>query len=166
MTRAIIRWLVWVTPLLKIRNISFSFLWQLSQLSPVHINMTGVIFESQKKQFIMMMSSNGSIFHVTGPLCWKFIGSTLSWWCHQMETFSTLLAPCAGNSSEAIYHDDVIKWKHFPHYWPLVLEIHRKQFIMMMSSNRNIFHVTGPLCLKFIGSNLSWWCHQMETFST
>ena len=26
-------------------------------------------------------------------------GSFLSWWCHQMETFSTLLALCAGNSS-------------------------------------------------------------------
>ena len=22
-------------------------------------------------------------------------------------------------------HDDVIKWKHFPHYWPFVREIHR-----------------------------------------
>ena len=22
-------------------------------------------------------------------------------------------------------HDDVIKWKHFPHYWPFVLGIHR-----------------------------------------
>ena len=24
-------------------------------------------------------------------------------------------------------HDDVIKWKHFPHYWPFVLGIHRSQ---------------------------------------
>ena len=23
------------------------------------------------------------------------------------------------------YHDDVIKWKHFPRYWPFVREIHR-----------------------------------------
>ena len=23
------------------------------------------------------------------------------------------------------YHDDVIKWKHFPRYWPFVLGIHR-----------------------------------------
>ena len=22
-------------------------------------------------------------------------------------------------------HDDVIKWKHFPHYWPFVRGIHR-----------------------------------------
>ena len=25
----------------------------------------------------------------------------------------------------AIFHDDVIKWKHFPHYWPFVRGIHR-----------------------------------------
>ena len=25
------------------------------------------------------------------------------------------------------YHDDVIKWKHFPHYWPFVRGIHRSQ---------------------------------------
>ena len=24
-----------------------------------------------------------------------------------------------------LYHDDVIKWKHFPRYWPFVREIHR-----------------------------------------
>ena len=24
-----------------------------------------------------------------------------------------------------IWHDDVIKWKHFPRYWPFVREIHR-----------------------------------------
>ena len=24
-----------------------------------------------------------------------------------------------------VHHDDVIKWKHFPHYWPFVSGIHR-----------------------------------------
>ena len=24
-----------------------------------------------------------------------------------------------------IHHDDIIKWKHFPHYWPFVRGIHR-----------------------------------------
>ena len=24
------------------------------------------------------------------------------------------------------YHDDIIKWKHFPRYWPFVRGIHRK----------------------------------------
>ena len=67
----------------------------------------------------MMMSSNGNIFRVTGqifaetlPKCWPmtpgflkctwrcrlFYCSRLIWWRHQMETFSPLLATCAGNS--------------------------------------------------------------------
>ena len=29
------------------------------------------------------------------------------------------------SSSFALYHDDVIKWKHFPRNWPFVREIHR-----------------------------------------
>ena len=28
-----------------------------------------------------------------------------------------------------ITHDDVIKWKHFPRYWPFVREIHRSRWI-------------------------------------
>ena len=28
-------------------------------------------------------------------------------------------------SLAAMVHDDVIKWKHFPHYWPFVRGIHR-----------------------------------------
>ena len=81
---------------------------------------------------------------------WKTI---CSWWRHQMETFSALLAICAGNSpvsgefpaqrpvtrsfdiffdlrldkrlSEQSFHDGVIKWKHFPRYWPFVRGIHQ-----------------------------------------
>ena len=29
----------------------------------------------------------------------------------------------------SIIHDDVIKWKHFPHYWPFVRGIHRSPMI-------------------------------------
>ena len=28
-----------------------------------------------------------------------------------------------------MYHDDVIKWKHFPRYWPFVRGIHRSRWI-------------------------------------
>ena len=31
--------------------------------------------------------------------------------------------------SAAKIHDDVIKWKHFPHYWPFVRGIHRSPVI-------------------------------------
>ena len=59
-------------------------------------------------------------------------GITFRWWgkaapqfnfygtCGFGSMFSLLLCPqyCAG-------HDDVIKWKHFPRYWPFVRGIHR-----------------------------------------
>ena len=32
-------------------------------------------------------------------------------------------------SSGQVDHDDVIKWKHFPHYWPFVREINRSPVI-------------------------------------
>ena len=106
-------------------------------------------------QIIMMMSSNGNILRVTCPLCGEFTGyqwipltkasdatrlHRSSWWRHQMETFSASLALCAGNSpvtgefpsqrpvmlhSCTDHHDDVIKWKHSPRYWPFVRGIHR-----------------------------------------
>ena len=34
-------------------------------------------------------------------------------------------ADSAGKYGRHIFHDDVIKWKHFPRYWPFVRGIHR-----------------------------------------
>ena len=52
------------------------------------------------------------------------------------------------------FHDDVIKQKHFPRYWPFVRRIpltshHKFAHSMMTASNENIFRVTGPLCGDF-----------------
>ena len=33
------------------------------------------------------------------------------------------------NTMFALWHDDVIKWKHFPRYWPFVRGIHRSRWI-------------------------------------
>ena len=41
-----------------------------------------------------------------------------NWW----EIFREL-----GWLERQVFHDDVIKWKHFPHYWPFVRGIHRWQ---------------------------------------
>ena len=37
----------------------------------------------------------------------------------------TLHICCLCIESSHAYHDDVIKWKHFPRYWPFVRGIHR-----------------------------------------
>ena len=59
---------------------------------------------------IMMTSSNENIFRVTGHLYGEFTAD--QWIPHQVKMW--LL----------INHDDVIKWKHFPRYWPFVRGIH------------------------------------------
>ena len=37
----------------------------------------------------------------------------------------TAACVCTHGGRNAVHHDDVIKWKHFPRYWPFVWEIHR-----------------------------------------
>ena len=44
------------------------------------------------------VSDNGSCACSDGPVYWLIWVMQLSWWRHQMETFSGLLALCAGNS--------------------------------------------------------------------
>ena len=44
-------------------------------------------------------------------------------WCNNCVLWIAAGEPWTRNESK--YHDDVIKWKHFPRYWPFVREIHR-----------------------------------------
>ena len=50
-------------------------------------------------------------------------------WMKMLEFRPLKFVPCdtLGNKVAfvQIIYDDVIKWKHFPHYWPFVREIHR-----------------------------------------
>ena len=52
------------------------------------------------------VASGGNLTPITAPL-WK----NASWWLALLATLPN--------------HDDVIKWKHFPRYWPFVRGIHR-----------------------------------------
>ena len=45
---------------------------------------------------------------VSSMMCWMLIGATNKWQHMRVQK-----------------NDDVIKWKHFPHYWPFVLGIQR-----------------------------------------
>ena len=38
--------------------------------------------------------------------------------------FMTNFSKCRFQANLCMNHDDVIKWKHFPHYWPFVQVIH------------------------------------------
>ena len=44
-------------------------------------------------------------------------------WCHQAHNFHQKTG--LSNDHPVRYHNDVIKWKHFPRHWPFVRGIHR-----------------------------------------
>ena len=52
-----------------------------------------------------------------------------STWYHHTDTNTLVVTSCTRLSEKQIpvrsEHDDVIKWKHFPRYWPFVRGIHR-----------------------------------------
>ena len=64
------------------------------------------------------------------------------------------LAPVRYRGNDAgimLNHDDVIKWKHFPHYWPFVRGIHRSP---VNSPNKGQWR--GALDVFFDLSKQSW----------
>ena len=56
-----------------------------------------------------------------------------------------------GNSRVSIKHDDVIKWKHFPIYWPFVIGIHRSPVSKLLSrqSRRRWFERLRCSCRRY-----------------
>ena len=68
----------------------------------------------------------------------------LGFYCHLfIPLFSAKL------SEEICIHDDVIKWKHFPRYWPFVLGIHRGQW-------------RGALMFSLICAWINAWVNNLE----
>ena len=65
-----------------------------------------------------------------------------------------------------IYHDDVIKWKHFPHYWPFVGGggIHRSpvpgEFPAQRPVTRSLMFFFDLRLNKRLGKE--WWCWWFE----
>ena len=54
-------------------------------------------------------------------------------------------------------HDDVIKWKHFPRYWPFVREIHRSP---VNSPHKGQWH--GALMISLICAWINAWVNNRE----
>ena len=55
-------------------------------------------------------------------------------------------------------HDDVIKWKHFPRYWPFVREIHRSP---VNSPHKSLWR--GALMFSLICVWINDWANNRET---
>ena len=61
---------------------------------------------------------NGSSYIGRASLYWDGLQSS-------KEVFFTMDLMAKAMSPSSRKHDDVIKWKQFPHYWPFVRGIHR-----------------------------------------
>ena len=57
-------------------------------------------------------------------MAWFHVDQVL--WCHKASNkfnwYFLSISICKGCHQQ---YDDIIKWKHFPHYWPFVRGIHR-----------------------------------------
>ena len=53
-----------------------------------------------------------SLFLQSDLPVWQVLDRVMDWWW-------------SGNEPCPIPHDDIIKWKHFPRYWPFVQQMHR-----------------------------------------
>ena len=62
------------------------------------------------------------------------------------------------NSCNAAHHDDVIKWKYFPRYWPIVLGFHRSP---VNSPHKG--HWRGALMFSLICTRINVWVQNGET---
>ena len=56
-----------------------------------------------------------------------------------------------------IFHDDVIKWKHFPRYWPFVRGIHRSPV-----NSPHVGQWRGALIFSLICARINGWVNNRE----
>ena len=70
---------------------------------------------------------------------------------------NTVLAVSRKTLSQFLCHDDVIKWKHFPHYWPFVRGIHRSP---VNSPHKGQWR--GALMFTLICARINGWVNNCE----
>ena len=59
---------------------------------------------------------------------------------------------------KGLWHDDIIKWKHFPHYWPFVQGIHRSP----VNSQWCWALINSQWCWALIFSLINGWVNNHE----
>ena len=91
---------------------------------------------------------SGNKSHILLDFACSWISRSTCLMCHGAKASICLWDAVHGSHRTSNSHDDVIKWKHFPRYWPLVRGIHRSP---VNSSQRPVprsFDVFFDLCLN------------------
>ena len=84
-------------------------------------------------------------FKWTGHFLYHAVNSNLSW------------NGCSSISIVSVWHDDIIKWKHFPHYWPFVRGIHQS-----LVNSQHEGHWRGALVFSLICVWINDWVNNRE----
>ena len=87
---------------------------------------------------------------------WKCALNTVQW---DEQLFPTIVPQQAATIVVKNYadHNDVIKWKHFPHYWPFVWGIH---WSPVNSPHKGQW--CGTLIFSLICARINWWVNNHE----
>ena len=91
--------------------------------------------------------------HILPPTAVASVLTTWPWPISQKWMGTSCMVSHTGHSNEpADSHDDVIKWKHFPRYWPFERGIQRSP---VNAPHKVQWRVTGLLCRDFTGHRRS-----------
>ena len=111
-----------ITLLIRLRSAVFIQTYRLARMNSHCIEKT----VSYSKPYICMRSSlywKGTPFPYSLP---SYKINLSSGWSKDCTFFTSLpLHACLVMYLWKSWHDDVIKWKHFPRYWPFVWGVHR-----------------------------------------
>ena len=104
-----------------------------SPLCPPKLNATLPSLLSRKKIITIVLNDHCACMSISCYTqyndVWLWIYNDRSNWGVRIRCVQKIsmdfIWPNNRDHSDSVYHDDVIKWKHFPRYWPFVRGIHR-----------------------------------------
>ena len=85
-----------------------------------------------------------------GIICWGYIQNSI-------VVLNEGISPLIYHRQYIFQHDDVIKWKHFPRYWPFVRRIHRSP---VNSPHKGQWR--GALMFSLICTRINDWVNNRE----
>ena len=122
-------------------------------IGPVHRWMTILSESLHEHDANFELGTPESQSHILPPTDVASVLTTRPWPIPQKWIGTSCMVSHTGHNNEpADSHDDVIKWKHFPRYWPFERGIQRSP---VNSPHKGQWRVTGLLCGDFTGQRRS-----------
>ena len=131
-------------------------------IGPLGTNFSEILIEmhtfSFKKMHLKMSSAKWRLFGLgLNELIKTSFLSAYVWHWRTGELVLNLFLCFTRVSNVPVIHDDVIKWKHFPRYWPFVRGIHRSPVNSPHKRQRR-----GALMFSLISARIIGWVNNRE----